>query len=363
MSVKFLRSSSNVVECEVVLLDNSHFISIFDQKRVRGEELFDRVCVKVQVPSYYKQYFGLQFVDRDDGDLNWLDLTKEIQNSRKSKEILYQFAVKVFPQDPVTLEKNMQRQIILQVKALISRGRVSLPVNTHAVLDGFYAQAILGDFASKKHTPGYLEDLLGVFYSPPTGINSDGDISEGEYEVKVRDFHKSHRGMTHEEAFSAYLDVCKELPYYGIFVHFGALDLDGNVVAIAVSNSGIRVCKLDEFNHVGKVCHDVKWRDVVSMFCNNAKFFLYLAEDSNKQCVTSLVYRFSHGHFGHKDAQRLLVDAENHQTFFLEANPERGQIIRSLSLDLRQRNRLGTGQFLGVNLPFRRGSERSNRVK
>ena len=369
MSLKFLRSTSNIIECHVVLLDNSQFITTFGQKTVQGRELFERVCQRVQVPLYNRQYFGLQYMDREDGDVNWLNLDKEIRPSRKFKPLMYQFAVKVFPMEPLKLEQNMQKQILLQVKVLINRGKFNLPVRKHGLIDGFFVQAMLGDFVAKRHKPGYLEDLLGLFYCPPTGMNSDGDISEEHYEIMVRDLHKSHRGMTREEAVSAALDICKELPNYGACMHYGGTDLDsGDEVVFCVSIHGMRICQLkNKFPEVGEVCHNFQWREIISMFCDNAKFYIYLAGagENDEKNMTCRVFRFNKGLYGYKGVQRLHVDAENHQKFFFEDNPERATIMRSLSVEAKSMNRIrtlrsgsaGSGrQFLAakMTLPFKR---------
>ena len=362
MSLRFLRPNSKIIECQVVLLDNSQFVTTFGQKTVLGRELFDRVCHRVQVPPNNKQYFGLQCMDREDGAVNWLNLDKEIRPPRKAKPLMYQFAVKVFPQDPLKLEPNTQKQILLQVKVLINRGKFSLPVSKHALIDGFYVQAALGDFIAKKHKQGYLEDLLGLFYCPPTGINSDGEISEENYEIMVRDFHKSHRGMSREEAVSAALEICKELPNYGTWTHYGATDqASGNEVVFCVSVKGIRICQLkSKFPEVGEVCHNFKWRDIISMLCDNAKFYMYLNEaGAEEENMTCHVFRFNKGLYGYKAAQRLQVDAEHHQKFFFEDNPERATIIRSLSAEAKSMNRIRsfrTGSGSKMALPFRRGT-------
>lgn len=357
MSLKFLRSTSNVLECQVVLLDNSQFTTTFDQKTVQGSELFDRVCEKAKIPPYYKPYFGLQYIDREDGDVAWLNLDKEIRYSRKTKPLLYQFAVKVFPQDPIKLEKDMQILILRQLKTLISRGKFSLPIDKHALIDGFYVQAMLGDFNAKRHKPGYLEDLLGSFYCPPTGINSDGNISEEDYEVMVKDLHKSHRGMTREEAVSAALEICKELENYGAWMHYGGIDSNGEEVVFCVSVHGIRVCQLkNKFPEVGAVCHNFHWRDIISMFCDNAKFYMYVTEARDEENMACRAFRFQKGLYGYKASQRLLVDAENHQKFFSEDNPERAKTIRSLSLEAKSLNKIRTGLAGKVNLSLRRAT-------
>ena len=350
MSLNFLRSTSNVFECQVVLLDNSQFSTTFEKKTVQGRDLFDRVCERAQVPPYCKQYFGLQYIDREDGEVAWQNLDKEIRSSRKTKPLLYQFAVKVFPQDPIKLEKDMQIHILRQLKTLINRGKFSLPVNKHALIDGFYVQAMLGDFSAKRHKPGYLENLLGLFYCPPTGINSDENISEEEYEVMVKDLHKSHRGMTREEAVSAALGICKELENYGAWMHYGGIDNNGVEVVVCVSIHGIRVCQLkNKFPEVGALCHNFHWREIISMFCDNAKFYMYVTEGRDEDNMTCRSFRFHKGLYGYKTAQRLQVDAENHQKFFFEDNPERAKTMRRLSLEAKSTKKIRSG-MAGLSL-------------
>lgn len=368
MSLKFLRSNSKIIECHVVLLDNSQFVTTFGQKTVFGRELFDRVCQRVQVPADNKQHFGLQYLDREDGDVNWLNLDQEIHPPRKPKPLMYQFAVKVFPKDPLKFEHAMQWQILLQLKVLINRGKFSLSINQHAKIDGYYVQAALGDFIAKRHTPGYLEDLLGLFYCPPTGINCEGDISEENYELMVRDLHKIHRGLTREQAVSAALEVCKELPNYGVSLHYGGTDqFSGNDVVFCVSVQGMRICQLKStLPEVGEVCHNFQWRDIISMICNNAKFYVYLTEAgaAKKEDMTCQIYRFNKGLYAYKAVQRLQVDADNHQKFFFEEDPERATIMRSLSLEAKSMNRIrsrrsgSAGSLIGskMTLPFRRGT-------
>ncbi|XP_015770657.1 PREDICTED: merlin-like [Acropora digitifera] len=345
MSLRFLRSNSKVMTCHVVLLDNSQFVTTFDQKIVLGKDLFDLVCQRVQVPNNKKQYFGLQYIDQEDGDLNWL----------------------VFAQDPHTMQQGLQKQILLQIKGLLNRGKLSLPVEKHAEIDGLYVQAALGDFIAKRHKRGYLEDLLGLFYCPPTGINSEEHISEERYEIMVRDLHKRHRGMSREEAISAATEVCKELPEYGAWKHYGGTDPSkGNEVVFCVSIYGIRICQLkSKFPETGEECHNFHWRDIISMVCDKEKFCLYLtdAAAADASGLTCRVFRFDKGLYSHKAAQRLLVDAENHQKFFFEDNPVRATVMRSLSVDVKTLNRIrslraGSVSFLRskTGLSFRRGT-------
>ncbi|XP_068709608.1 band 4.1-like protein 1 [Montipora foliosa] len=367
MSVRFFRSNSKIFQCNVVLLDNSQFTTTFAQKIVLGKELFDLVCQRVQVPAHDKQYFGLQCIDNEDGGVNWLNLDKAIPPTRRSQPLIYQFAVKVFPLDPLKMDHHMQKQILLQVKGLLNRGKLSIPIDRYAAIDGFFVQATLGDFVAKQHKKGYLEDLLGLFYCPPTSINSDEHIGEEHYEVMVRDLHKTHRGISREKATSSALEICKGLTEYGAWMHYGGTDQStGNEVVFCVSIHGIRICQLkSKFPEIGEVCHNFHWRDIISMFCENAKFYMCLTDAgaADASSLTTRVFRFDKGLYSYKAAQRLLVNAQNHQEFFFEDNPERASIMRSLSLEANTLNRIRSfhsrsGSFLASKMSrsLRRGT-------
>lgn len=163
--------------------------------------------------------------------------------------------------------------------------------------------------------------------------------------------------MTREEAVSAALDVCKELENYGACTHYGGIDSNGNEVVFCVSINGIRICQLkSKFPEAGAVCHNFHWRDIISMFCDNAKFYMYVAEAKDEEEMTCRVYRFNKSLYGYKAAQRLLVDAENHQKFFFEDNPERATLMRSLSLEAKSMNKVRSGLAGKINLSIRRAT-------
>lgn len=364
-----VRSTSAVIQCQVVLFDNTEFVTAFEKKSIRGQDLLDRTCRRVQVPPHCTKYFGLRFADPEDGGMNWLHLEQEIKASKKNKELHYQFAVKVFPPNPQKLEDRfVRKQLMLQLKELISRGNLSFPVEQHAALDGFYAQAMLGNFNKKTHTRGYLDDLLGLFYAPPTGLNVDdsgGLMSGANYEIKVRDLHKSHKDMSEDDAILGYLDLCGQLPSYGAFEYRGAKDLDskGREVIFTVSHKGVQVYEVDRFDKPGDQLYQLNWRDILSMFCHKIKFCIITGSLKAEECNDSRTmysFRFGRGHFGHKDAARLLRDAENHQEIFLEGEPDSREMRRTVSLQLKRKARHGS-RMLHVRtqpLGFSRGSSR-----
>lgn len=341
-SVKFAegRKSMGKLQCQVVLLDNSLFEARFDRKSTKGQELFDSVCQKLGLPPNERNYFGLQFVDGVDGELTWLDFEREIRPQRR-KPYSFQFAVKFYPSDVNAVPKEVQDLLVLQIKDSLIRGKFVTSVSEHALLDGFFAQAILGDFKAKIHTRGYLEDLLGSFFAPPNGINSDIEIGEDKYETMVYTLHRSHKGLTASEAKIAFLEIARSLPFYGMSLHRGATDNNGNVVLLAVCSTGVLVFAVDDFGVPGNVIENFPWHEIVTMVSQNRKFYVVVYSEERSD-GGSFSYRF-HGHFGHKAAERVLSDALEHQALFYK--PEKKLFRRSKSFGETDSHLTNVGQF------------------
>ena len=315
------------LECHIVLLDNFDFVALFEKKSAKGQELFDRACEKLKIPSNEKGFFGLQFTDRADGELNWVDMKREIR-AQRSKPYNFQFAVRFFPaRNYSRLSRETQNQIRLQVKDYLVRGKFVCTVNEHAMLDGFFAQAMLGDFQRPVHSKGYLEDLLGPFFAPPNGINSEIEVSESEYELSVANNHRSHRGMSLEEANLAYLELAKNLPFFGTSFHPGATDKNGNSVLLAIDSQGLLIYECDGLNKPGEVTSRFPWSDIVSLVSQNRKFYI-VAYSSEKKDGGSFSFRF-HGHYAHRGADRMRTDALEWQAFYYK--PEKKLNRRSKS--------------------------------
>lgn len=339
-SVKFKRRKScGSLECQVVLLDNSLYVTKLDGKSAKGQELFNKVCEKLSLPPNTRNYFGLQFIDGVDGELTWLDFEKEIRPQRR-KPYTFQFAVRFYPLEANVKPKEVQELLIWQIKDSLIRGKFITSINEHAVLDGFFAQAVLGDFNPKLHTRGYLEDLLGSFFAPPNRINCDAELSEEKYESIVYNLHRSHKGMTPGEARIAFLEMAYNLPFCGMSLHHGATDKNGNIVYLAICGSGVLVFDVDTFGVPGNVVQNFPWHEIVAMTRQNRKFYVVVYSHERKD-GGSYSYRF-HGHFGHRASERILHDALRHQAVFYQ--PEKKLFRRSKSFG-EVDSHIGTGQF------------------
>lgn len=333
------RSPVGFLEFRVILLDNSEFTTTFESRDIKGLELFDQVCEKAQIPLSCRKYFGLQWADRKDGEMSWLVLEKALRAKKKHKVQNFQLAFQVFPTRQLKLHHDIQllRMLMFQLKDFMSRGKLHLPINKHAILDSYFAQAELGDYEAKKHGYGYLEGLLGsTFFSHPSFINSNFDINEAVYETMVTDLHKSRKGMTTKEALLAFVDLCQTVQGYGEFIHRGATDKDGNEILFAISTKGLQVFLPNEYREPGKLLDVFPWDTVVSVMSNKSKFYLTgISKFSYGLPETVYTFRF-HGHFGYLQAERVVADCLNHKhlafdTATLEKNDKRSKSVEDLT--------------------------------
>lgn len=339
------RSPVRFLDCRVVLLDNSEFSTTFESGEIQGGELFDQVCEKADIPSNYRRFFGLQFVKREDGEMSWLFLGSSIRLSKRGKTRCFQLAVKVFPENPVKFVEFSQstaRLFVFQLKHSITQGKVQLPLDQHAILDSYFAQAVLGDYTTKDHSYGYLGGLLGpTFFSHPSYINSNFDISDSAYEKMVTEMHRSRKGMSTKEALMAFLDLCHANKSYGKFVHKGATDSSNNDVMFAISITGLQISVPDEFREPGEILNDFPWEVVHTILSDKAKLILTI-KPTGLKTGSGIIYTFRfHGHFSHLQAERVVTDCLNHRNLALSKATLDRKVKKTQSLeDLTRANTL-----------------------
>lgn len=322
------RQSSRKLNCQVILLDNTDFSASFERKSAKGKDLFDKVCEHLKLED--REYFGLQYTAWEDGELDWLEMAEEIRTQR-SKPYHFQFAVKFFPRNPRKVGQIARELLCLQVKDLVLRGKflIAVPVRQHAILDGLFTQLWLGDYDPNIHRKGYIQLKLDRFFVAPCGINSDEEIMEAKYEAMVGYNHRQNQGMSREEAAVALLESAQDFKLYGISIHKGATDKNGNHILLGLYDRGILVYEINEYKEPGNLILEITWQEVVTTQNQNRKFHVVFYNEVKKD-GGSFCYRF-HGHQGGKAALRIQKAAIEHKKFFYHPDKRLNRRSRSFA--------------------------------
>ena len=223
--------SGKMVFCKVHLLDGQLYETDVT-KNATGKELFDKVCGYLTLQEI--DYFGLQYVNNN--VKFWMNNEKKILKQVKGGTCVFDFSVKFYPPEPLSLLEDISRfQLCLQVRFDIFNGKLPCSFTTLAVLGSYMVQAEVGDYDhvdEYEFGPGdsYLDKIE---YAPE---------KSPEMRSKVYELHRTHKGLTPEEAELQYLENAKKLAMYGVDLH-QTRDSQGVKLMLGVCASGIQVYK------------------------------------------------------------------------------------------------------------------------
>ena len=296
----FRRRQTVHSEARIVLMDNTCLQEKFDGEiTLTGVEVLRRVGKKLEIPDVDLKYFGLKCPDSD-GQMNWLILSEPVKKLVSKKPYQLQLAVRIYPEATESISESCLRLCSYQVKSDINRGVFVCTPSQHAAIDSYFAQAIIGDYKSKIHTPGYLEDFLGSLFEHPSGINcSAGAVNARAYEDDVVRRHQGHYGMTKKESWLALLNVASTITRFNTLKHRAKDCSDKNRVEISVSQQGVEVYNLNNVEEADVVKKHFAFRGL-AVICYKNK--LMLTSTSGK-CK----FKFA-GLYGEKAARRVLED-------------------------------------------------------
>ena len=296
----FRRKQTVHSEVRVVLMDNSCLQEKFDgEGNLTGVEILRRVGERLEIPDTDLRYFGLKYPDSD-GQMNWLILSEPVKKHVSKKPHQLQLAVRTYPEGTESVSSSCVRLCCYQVKSDINRGLLMCTCSQHAAIDSYFAQAVIGDYKPRTHTPGYLEDFLGSLFEHPSGINcSEGTVNARAYEDDVVRRHQGHYGMTTKESWLALLNVASTITRFNTLKHRAKDCTDKSQVEISISQEGVHVYSL---NGVGEPDFTKKHFVFRGLAVISYKNKLMLTSASGK-CKFKFV-----GLYGEKAARRVLED-------------------------------------------------------
>ena len=296
----FRRKQTVLTEARIVLMNNDCLLEKFDgEGTITGVEILRRVGERLGIPDTELKYFGLKYPDSD-GQMNWLILSEQVKKHMSKKPYQLQLAVRIYPEANEKLSESCLKLCCYQVKSDINRGVFVCTPSQHAAVDSYFAQAVIGDYKPKSHTPGYLEDFLGSLFEHPSGINcSVGTVNAKAYEDDVVRRHQGHYGMLKKESWLALLNVASTITNFNALKHRAKDCSDKMKVEIAISQEGVQVFNLNSVEEPDFVKKHFSFRGL-AVICYKNKLMLSSTSGKSKFKFTGL--------YGDKAARRVLED-------------------------------------------------------
>ncbi|CAH8680492.1 unnamed protein product [Schistosoma rodhaini] len=261
-----------------------------------GEELFATVVDRFRLLE--ADYFDLEYVN-DEGLRCWLDHNKTIlRQYSTNRDFIYRFSVKFYTPHPNLLEEAYTRYLFaLQIKRDLVTGTLLCSENTAALLASYIVQAEIGDFIQEEYrTISYLKSLK-LLHEP-----------NDERLRRVREFHKSHVGLTPTEADFALLDTARKIEFYGVRLHF-ARDHEGLALNLAVTHLGLLI-----FQNLIKV-NTFSWAKIRKLSFKRKRFFVKLHPEN----YDTIEFIFD----SRDECKQFWKKSIEHHTFFRCTYPDR----------------------------------------
>ncbi|XP_047539965.1 protein 4.1 homolog isoform X3 [Vanessa atalanta] len=289
---------TNLAKIKLELLDGSAMELEADRK-IRGHDLLSKVCDSLNLVE--KDYFGLLYEDRGDPRV-WIDLEKRVSKMLKHEPWVVRFAVKFYPPEPTQLQEELTRyQLVLAIRKDLLEGRLPCSTVTHALLASYLLQSELGDYEETENGAGLCKQLKLV---PPATCTP-------EFEEKVVELHKTHRGQTPAEAELNYLENAKKLAMYGVDLH-PAKDSENVDIALGVCSSGLLV-------HREKLrINRFAWPKILKISYKRHNFYVKLRPGEFEQFESTVGFKLAN----HRAAKKLWKTCVEHHTFFRLMSPE-----------------------------------------
>ncbi|PAA52686.1 hypothetical protein BOX15_Mlig018785g1 [Macrostomum lignano] len=291
--------------CQVVMLDGS--VHSFDvDTNAKAQELFDETCITLGL--HEKEYFGLCY--RDSNNIfYWLNGEKKLGKQIGKNEWKLDFMVKFYPPDPENLRENLTRYYMaLQIRQNLMADALPCSFITYIILGSYVVQSEIGDFEPSD------EKMTSLLYLQDCPFCPEEFRSHRELMERVSELHKTHQGMTPEEADMHFLQNAKKLAMYGLDMH-EAKDSMGEEVFVGVYHSGVLVYR--NSLRIGRY----SWPKILKVSYKRNTLKIGIRTESERDSKAETVVEFKCA--SAKLAKRLWRAVVEHHGFFRLKSPEK----------------------------------------
>ncbi|XP_043221515.1 moesin/ezrin/radixin homolog 1-like isoform X2 [Amphibalanus amphitrite] len=253
------------------------------QQSTTGKQLFDQVVKTIGLREIW--FFGLQYTDSK-GYITWLKLNKKVtsQDIKKEAPLQFKFRAKFYPEDVAEeiIQDITLKLFYLQVKNAILSDEVYCPPETSVLLASYAVQAKYGDYQDEQHEKGFLSNdrLLPQSADPPDlpswererllscRVMDQHKLTREEWEDRITNWYKEHRGMLREDAMMEYLKLGQDLEMYGVN-YFDIKNKKGTDLWLGVDALGLNIYEKED-----KLTPKIgfPWSEIRNISFNDRKF-------------------------------------------------------------------------------------------
>jgi len=235
------------------------------QPSTTGKQLFDQVVKTIGLREIW--FFGLQYVDSK-GYTTWLKLNKKVlgQDIKKESPLQFRFRAKFYPEDvsEELIQDITTRLFYLQVKNAILSDEIYCPPETSVLLASYAAQAKHGDHSKELH-PNLASDRI-----LPQRVMDQHNMSRDEWEERILNWWKEHKGMMREDAMMEYLKIAQDLEMYGVNF-FEIKNKKGSELWLGVDALGLNIYERED-RLTPKI--GFPWSEIRNISFNDRKFVI-----------------------------------------------------------------------------------------
>ncbi|RDD44617.1 FERM domain-containing protein 4B [Trichoplax sp. H2] len=300
--------------CTVVLLDGRR-LHTHIQEKLLARELLDRICAEIHLAE--REYFGLIFRN-EIGEEVWLQMDNPVMEQIPPQSVLRMTLSVRHYIDDVSLLHDGTTVIMfyMQVRQLISQGRLECTYDTLCRLAALVLQASRGNFTSEEIA---IEQLKRTQFLPAIIYETDPALSS--LRGKICSNYCQIYGWSRGDAIMRFMSIVQDIPTYGL--HFFKMQNEaGRQIYVGVSLQGIgQFCYEDK-----EICQEFyAWKQLENLYFKDRKFTIEVKvarQNSDKNMlerrefncyiVTQVWYGYSAS-----NTRRLWLEAINQHQFYL----------------------------------------------
>ncbi|XP_065179497.1 tyrosine-protein phosphatase non-receptor type 13-like [Sycon ciliatum] len=282
----------------VVLLDGKQ-LSVYVEIDSTGQEVFDQVASYQAINEV--QYFGLTHRRQPEGEEVFLDLDLKLKKYAPKKwlsenqsgplqQFTTYFRVKFFVNNLTLLKHSQTVQLYyLQLRETLKNGKIYCPEDRALHLASLALQAEIGDLRSDMARQKYF---LPEAFLPHMAVQR---LTNEELHNRLTALHTSHKGASHRQAQTKFVELARELQEYGIVFHRVRRSKHESPpsMSIGIYLGGVLLTMAMKHNERQKL-HRFSWQGIDNLLFKKCRFTIVPRQRPNHQHLDNVTVWTDH---------------------------------------------------------------------